>query len=125
MPLDEERGQRITPDLIKWLRELRSIGSSIMLRPAYRTDDDLLFMALCFVAKQLDHIESIRRLVPSKDTGLVARTMLEGMAQLYWAYEEPLRSSRWRAPRSWYASTTRASPVAMRGSHPACRSVSA
>ena len=97
MPLDEERGKRITPDLIKWLLELRSIGSSMTVRAAYRTDDDLVFMALCFVAKQLDHIESMRRLVPSKDTGLIARTILEGMTQLYWAYEDPVRASRWRA----------------------------
>ena len=97
MPLDETRARAITPKLIEWLTELRTIVGEITERAIHRADDDFAFMALCFVAKQLDHGESVTRLVPTKDTGLVARTMLEGMVQLKWASEDSVRPSRWRA----------------------------
>ena len=58
-------------------------------------------MVLVFFSKQSEHLESLLALTeshPSRDTALVARSMLEGLAQLLWAHQQPEeRAKRWKA----------------------------
>lgn len=58
--------------------------------------DDFGFMCLCFLSRQVEHAESIRSLHPSRDTVLVARSMIEGAMMLLWAASDPSRALRWR-----------------------------
>jgi hypothetical protein len=62
-----------------------------------REDDDFGFMTMQFLYKQMQHAESVLLLVPSRDSGLIARTMIDGLYQLLWAYQAPQeRANRWR-----------------------------
>jgi hypothetical protein len=63
-----------------------------------REDDDFGFMSIQFLYKQIQHAESILLLIPRRDAGLVARTMIEGLYQLLWAFLAPNeRARRWRS----------------------------
>lgn len=63
-----------------------------------RQDDDFGFMTLQFLYKQIQHGESILLLIPRRDAGLVARTMIEGYYQLFWASQSPEeRAKLWRS----------------------------
>jgi hypothetical protein len=44
-----------------------------------REDDDFGFMTTQFLYKQIQHAQSVLALVPRRDAGLVARTMIEGL----------------------------------------------
>jgi hypothetical protein len=62
-------------------------------------DDHMGFMAFCIVNKQLEHLKSICVLIDDnqhRDTQLITRTMIEGLAILYWASQEPGRPLHWR-----------------------------
>ena len=67
----------------------------------YRDDIHFDLMVLVFFSKQSEHLESLLTLTesaPSRDTALVARSMLEGLAQLLWAHQQPEeRAKRWKA----------------------------
>lgn len=67
----------------------------------YRDDIHFDLMVLVFFSKQSEHLESLLTLTesaPSRDTALVARSMLEGLAQLHWAHQQPEeRAERWKA----------------------------
>ena len=56
-------------------------------------------MALTFVEKQREHLRSVRLLLDAKqhrDAYLIARTMIEGMGRLLWAFKEtPERTDLW------------------------------
>lgn len=60
------------------------------------------FMALSYVSKQEEHLQSLRVLVRAgqhRDAWLIARTMIEGLAQLKWAYNnQPQGPDEW----FWY-----------------------
>jgi hypothetical protein len=63
-------------------------------------DDHMGFMAFCILNKQLEHLKSICILVDNnqyRDTQLITRTMIEGLALLYWASQDSARPLRWRA----------------------------
>lgn len=59
-------------------------------------------MALSFVTKQREHLRSVRKLIDIKahrDALLIARTMLEGLGRLLWAFRKrPERTNLWL----WY-----------------------
>lgn len=56
------------------------------------------FMLATFAAKQIAHNKSMLKLGYNIDTLLVARSMLEGMSQLLWAFQQPKRRPlMWRA----------------------------
>src|SRR5690554_2699161 len=58
----------------------------------YRDDAHFDLMVLVFFSKQSENLESLLALTeshPSRDTALVARSMLEGLAQLLWAHQQP------------------------------------
>ncbi|HEY4355907.1 MAG TPA: DUF5677 domain-containing protein [Acidobacteriaceae bacterium] len=87
LPFLREQAQRILE-----LADKSSRGISL------REDDDFGFMAIQFLYKQIQHVESVLRLIPSRDAGLVSRTMIEGLYQLLWTYRAPEeRAKRWRS----------------------------
>jgi hypothetical protein len=64
-------------------------------------NDHMGFMALSIVSKQLEHLKSICVLVDAqqyRDSKLITRTMVEGLALIYWAAKDPkTRPLEWRA----------------------------
>ncbi len=61
--------------------------------------DHFGFMARCYLGEQRNYLEAIRQLVPSglgRSAGLIARSMVEGLALLRWAAREPSRPLQWR-----------------------------
>ena len=63
-----------------------------------KEEDDFGFMTAQFLCKQMQHAQSMLGLVPRRDAGLVARTMIEGLYQLLWASQEAQgRAKRWRS----------------------------
>jgi hypothetical protein len=61
-------------------------------------EDDFGFMAIHFLYKQMDHAESVQILAPRRDCSLVARSMIDGLYQLLWTYQEATeRARRWRS----------------------------
>jgi hypothetical protein len=65
-----------------------------------REHKDFAYMAFSFLGKQTEHMRSILALVDAglyRDAGLIARSMLEGRAQLVWASKDPEeRGRQWR-----------------------------
>lgn len=69
-------------------------------RLSVRSDDHLGFMIATFAARQLDQLHGVGYLIKGESpaqAGILARTMLEGFALLYWAHANPDRALRWRA----------------------------
>ena len=63
-----------------------------------RARSHVRFMLVSFTVKQIEHSHSLLKLEFSVDTVLVARSMLEGLAQLLWAMKQPrCRPLMWRA----------------------------
>jgi len=63
-----------------------------------REDDDFGFMTIQFLHKQIQHTESLLSLVPRRDAGLIARTMIDGLYQVLWTFHAPEeRAKRWRS----------------------------
>ena len=63
-----------------------------------RDDDDFGFMIVQFLYKQMQHAESLLTIVPRRDAGLIARTMIDGLLQLLWITHDPEdRARRWRS----------------------------
>lgn len=99
---DRERSAaRDVPRLRKWSQELLSAADDFIDGTSgkeYPHSDHFAFMLLTFLCKQANHMHSILRLGTGYDSSLVARSMLEGMAQLLWTAKEPqTRAERWRA----------------------------
>ena len=93
-----EKAKRDLPGLHKWVKRLLALSKGVFKNVKYSENDHLGFMALCFLSKQIDHMQSIVTLIPSRDTILVARSMIEGLCQLLWAAQEPaIRPLQWRA----------------------------
>jgi len=74
-----------------------TVGNAI---PRTASDDHFAFMALCFLDKQIEHIESILILLKEgsyRDATLVARSMIEGTGQLLYAAQDPQkRAKQWK-----------------------------
>src|SRR5258708_17187554 len=63
-----------------------------------KEEDDFGFMTAQFLYKQMQHAQSVLDLVPRRDAGLVARTMIDGLYQLLWTSQEAEeRARRWRS----------------------------
>lgn len=55
------------------------------------------FMAWSFLLKQREHLQSIKVLVGKRDASLVARSMIEGICQLFWALrDKQTRAAMWK-----------------------------
>ena len=84
--------------LTEHVKAMCSYCRSVCVGLAFREDDDFGLMVLNFLAKQIDHAESILLLIPRRDAGLIARTMIEGLYQILWSYHESDdRGRRWRS----------------------------
>jgi len=84
--------------LCSWLNKLLALARDATDNVRFREEDHLAFMALCFLSKQIDHAKSILALISSRDTILIARSMIEGLCQLLWAASDPgVLPPRWRA----------------------------
>jgi Family of unknown function (DUF5677) len=94
----EEKCQQALGGLETWINKLLDLANETIEGAECLDDDHLGFMALCFLSRQIDHIQSIVTLVPNRDAILIARSMIEGLCQLLWAAQKPMeRPLKWRA----------------------------
>jgi hypothetical protein len=94
----EEKCLQALSGLETWINKLLDLANETVESAECLDDDHLGFMALCFLSRQIDHIQSIITLVPNRDAILIARSMIEGLCQLLWAAQEPKeRPLKWRA----------------------------
>jgi hypothetical protein len=83
-------------------RQLLTLGQAMSGTPIKCDEaDDLGVMSILFAAKQVGHFETISLVLDAgryADATIMARVMLEGMALLAWAWEDPDdRPRKWRA----------------------------
>ena len=90
---------RDLPVLKQNLADLTELAAKAFTPPVrIGTRSHLRFMLASFAAKQIEHSHSLLKLEPSIDIVLIARSMLEGLAQLLWAMKLPRgRPLMWRA----------------------------
>lgn len=92
------RDPRELPFLHDQVKKVLTFADSASRNLRIREDDDLGFMAIQFLYKQMQHAESIFVLIPRRDAGLIARTMIDGLYQLLWTVQSPTeRSQLWRS----------------------------
>lgn len=92
------RDPREVPFFQEQVKKLIILAGSAARNVPIREDDDLGFMAIHFLYKQMQHAESVLLLIPRRDAGLIARTMLDGLYQLLWTTHLPGdRARRWRS----------------------------
>ncbi len=94
----EQKEERDLPDLQRWSEQLLGLTQPIPKQLPLPTQDHFAFMAVSFLSKQIDHMESILKLIPRRDVALIARAMVEGLCQLLWVTHDPdVRALQWRA----------------------------
>ena len=92
------RDPREVPFLHGQVQKMLAFADNSSRGISIREDADFGFMAIQFLYKQIQHTESVLLLIPRRDAGLIARTMIEGLYQLLWASQEPEeRARRWRS----------------------------
>lgn len=99
----ERLGRTALPRLNKLADELETVTAEVFeQRVSYTPEHGADVMALSFVAKQSEHLRSVRALIrisAHRDALLIARTMLEGLGRLLWAFNRrPERTDLWL----WY-----------------------
>jgi hypothetical protein len=93
-----EKAQRDLANLSEWAEKIVALADEILAKAKFSEKDNLGFMALCFLSKQIDHMRSIVLLTPSRDVKLIARSMIDGLSQILWAASEPtIRPEQWRS----------------------------
>jgi hypothetical protein len=100
MPSEElfVRDPREVPFLNDPVQKVLALADKSARSIPLKEEDDFGFMTAQFLYKQMQHAQSVLDLIPRRDAGLVARTMIEGLYQLLWtsqAAEE--RAERWRS----------------------------
>lgn len=79
-------------DYCSKLQEVYNSNSFMLER-----NDDFGFFLICYMYKLDLHMNSIRKLSPSPDVQLIARSMIETLIQMLWVAHSPVqRASRWR-----------------------------
>jgi hypothetical protein len=92
------RDPREVPFLQDQVNDVLALADCSSRNITIRDDDDFGFMTIQFLYKQMQHAESILSLVPRRDAGLIARSMIDGLYQLLWAYRVPKERARlWRS----------------------------
>lgn len=92
------RDPREVPFLHEQVKKVLVLADQASRSIPIREDDDFGFMTIQFLYKQIQHTESLLSLVPRRDAGLIARTMIDGLYQLLWAFHAPEdRAKRWRS----------------------------
>jgi hypothetical protein len=98
MNYGHERSIKDLPQIKYWANEIISIAQKFLRDEnlVWRGTEPFKFMILCFLTKQLEHMESMAALDGHKDMSLIARSMLDGVAQLSWANQDPnTRATAW------------------------------
>lgn len=102
----ETYAKSVIPQVIAEGQTLQAIGRSIFSLPIQTSLDNAAdFMAMAFVTKQLEHVQTIEGLVGMgihRDTELISRVVIEGFIQLAWAFARNIairveRTGRWLA----------------------------
>lgn len=97
-PMIDEELRQLREDINRLLQITESLIKNVSFD---RRKDHMGFMALCFVSKQIDHVESICLLEDNnkyRDAWLLSRIMFEGLAFLYWASQDPVnRPYNWKS----------------------------
>jgi len=87
-------------DLGVFVSEVSNVCERLIGEVSYDDEDHLGFMMLAFLCKLTEQADSVQMLVQydhGRDAELVARSMLETMASLIWAAQDPEdRAFRWR-----------------------------
>jgi hypothetical protein len=92
------RDPREVPFLHDQVKKVLALADQASRSIQIREDDDFGFMTIQYLYKQIQHAESLVSLVPRRDAGLIARTMIDGLYQLLWAFHAPEeRAKRWRS----------------------------
>lgn len=92
------RDPREVPFIHGLVKKLLVLAETTSHNVPIREDDDFGFMTIHFLYKQMQHAESILALVPRRDAGLIARTMIDGLYQILWTCQAPdERARRWRS----------------------------
>ncbi len=92
------RDRREIPFLLEQIKKVLVLADNASRRVTIRESDDFGFMTIQFLYKQMQHAESVLALVPRRDAGLIARTMIDGLYQLRWAAQNPdERAKLWRS----------------------------
>ena len=80
-----------------FVRRAAALAGEMVDATQYREDDHFAFMAAAFLSRQIGHAGALLLLNEHCDTQLIARSMAEGMCQLFWAHHDrPARALRWR-----------------------------
>ncbi|MGA8273489.1 MAG: DUF5677 domain-containing protein [Candidatus Sulfotelmatobacter sp.] len=91
------RDPREVPFLREQVGKVLALAHEASRSIPIQESDDFGFMAVQFLYKQMQHGESVLSLVPRRDAGLIARTMIDGLYQLLWAFQaREERAKRWR-----------------------------
>lgn len=96
------KARRDLPALRKSAGSLLDLYSKIFQsrRFTFKRSDNLVFMALCFVPRQAEYLKSVCLLTDAGEhnaAGLIARSMIEGLALLLLAVNDNTLPERWRA----------------------------
>jgi Family of unknown function (DUF5677) len=92
------RDPREGPFLLNQVNKALVLADDASRSLTIQESDDFGFMAVQFLYKQMHHAESVLCLVPRRDAGLIARTMIDGLYQLLWAFQAPEeRGQLWRS----------------------------
>jgi hypothetical protein len=96
--LHEENCQEALDGLIIRSHNLVDLSNMVVQDARCREDDHLGFMGLCFVSRQIDHVQCLAALGQQRDAMLIARSMIEGLCMLKWAAQSiSERPLMWRA----------------------------
>ena len=81
-------------------QEALDLAAAGIQQPSPTVDNAFTFMTFAYLGKQTEHMRGILTLVAAglcRDAGLIARSMLEGRAQLRWASAKPEeRAPQWQ-----------------------------
>ncbi len=92
------RDPREVPFLQEQVKKALALADTKSRNVKIGEDDDLGFMSIQFLYKQIQHAESVLALIPRRDAGLIARTMIDGLYQLLWTVQLPgERAKLWRS----------------------------
>jgi len=92
------RDPREVPFLNDQVKKVLALANQTLPRITSHETDDFGFMTIQFLCKQIQHAESVLTLVPRRDAGLIARTMIDGLYKLLWVSQAPEERARlWRS----------------------------
>lgn len=86
---EEERCERDLPVIDGLAKTLINVGLQVdSAIGKWHHDDHFGFLLILHYRKQIEHLNSIIKLEPSRDVALIARSMLEGVSQLYFVFQQ-------------------------------------